>query len=498
MAPVPTSTRILVIGGGPGGSTAATLLARQGHEVVLFERAHFPRYHIGESLLPSILQILNLLGATHRIEEMGFQIKHGAFFEWGPERWGLNFGELSGRCTHAYQVERADFDHVLLKHAATQGVEVFEGVQVESIEFEGERARHATWIRRDRTPGPAAGGDGRVESGRISFDYVIDASGRNGILATRHLHNRRFHKVFQNVALWSYWKDAHRAASGRAGDICCGSIANGWLWAIPLRDSITSVGVVMHKDMFLARRAACPDLQQIYAESIGESSLIQGIVERGTRTSAIHLEQDYSYASGQFCGPGYFMVGDAACFLDPLLSSGVHLATYSALLAAASVGSIARQEVTAEEAAVFYERTYRQAYLRFLVFLSAFYDVGRTKESYFWEAQQLTRVDVEPGDLKMAFLNLVTGIKDLSDAQGSTHQLVLATMAERVNENLSLRKDKAALASLAGQRQDQATANATFFTSVEGLFALNEDEAIEGLYVAAEPHLRLARASRAS
>jgi flavin-dependent dehydrogenase len=498
MTPIPPSTRILVIGGGPGGSTAATLLARQGYEVVLFERAYFPRYHIGESLLPSILQILNLLGATHRIEEMGFQIKHGALFEWGPERWGLNFGELSGRCTHSYQVERAEFDHVLLKHAECQGVDVFEGVQVESIEFEGERPVRAAWVKRERASGPTTVGDNVVASGEISFDYLIDASGRSGILATRYLRNRRFHKVFQNVALWGYWKDASRTASGRAGDICCGSIANGWLWAIPLRNSTTSVGVVMHKDTFMAKRSVCADLNKIYAESIKESSLIQNIVDPGTLTSTIHTEQDYSYASGRYCGPGYFIVGDAACFLDPLLSSGVHLATYSALLAAASVGSISRQEVTAEEAAAFYERTYRQAYLRFLVFLSAFYDVGRTKESYFWEAQQLTKVDVATGDLKMAFLNLVTGIKDLTDAQSNAHHLVLATMARRINENLTFRKDKATLASLVGERQNQATANARFFTSVEGLFALNEDEAIEGLFVAAEPHLRLARASRTS
>jgi flavin-dependent dehydrogenase len=498
MRPIPTSTRILVIGGGPGGSTAATLLARQGYEVVLFERAHFPRYHIGESLLPSILQILNLLGASHKIEEMGFQLKHGAFFEWGPEQWGLNFGELGGRCTYSYQVERAEFDHALLKHAESQGVDVFEGVQVESLQFEGDRPARAVWIRRERAPGPATVGNNVVANGEVSFDYLIDASGRAGILATRYLRNRRFHKVFQNVALWGYWKDARRAASGRAGDICCGSIENGWLWAIPLRNQTTSVGVVMHKDTFMAKRAASADLHRMYADSIAESPLIQNIVDPGTLTSIIHTEQDYSYASGEFCGPNYFMVGDAACFLDPLLSSGVHLATYSALLAAASINSILRREVMVNEASVFYERTYRQAYLRFLVFLSAFYDVGRTKESYFWEAQRLTKLDVETGDLKMAFLNLVTGIKDLSDAQDNAHRVILETMTRRVNENLDLRKDKAALASLAAEHQSQVTANERFFTSVEGLFALNENEAVEGLFVAAEPYLHLARANRTS
>ena len=496
MPTVPTATRILVIGGGPGGSTAATLLARQGYEVVLLERAYCPRYHIGESLLPSILQILNLLGARDKIEQFGFQLKRGAFFEWGPERWGLNFGELGGSCTYSFQVERAEFDQALLKHAESQGVLVFEGVEVQALELQGDRPVRAAWIKRDRTPNADLTENDVVASGEISFDYLIDASGRNGLMATRYLHNRRFHKVFQNVALWGYWKDARRGASGREGDICCGSISNGWLWAIPLRDGKTSVGVVMHKSTFAQKRSASEALDEIYADSIRESPLIQSIVDPGTLTSTVRMEQDYSYASERFCGPGYCMVGDAACFLDPLLSSGVHLATYSALLAAASVGSTFRQEVTADEAAVFYERSYRQAYLRFLVFLSAFYDVGRTKESYFWEAQRLTKVDVETGDLEMAFLNLVTGIKDMTDVQGSAHHLVLSTMAQRINENLSLRKDKATLASLVGERQDQANANARFFTSVEGLFAFNEDEAVEGLFVAAEPRLRLARAGR--
>jgi flavin-dependent dehydrogenase len=493
MLAVPNSTRILVIGGGPGGSTAATLLARQGYEVLLFERDYFPRYHIGESLLPSILQILDLLGARQKVEQFGFQLKHGAFFEWGPERWGLNFGELNGKCTYSYQVERADLDHLLLKHAESQGVQVFEGMQVDALQFDGDRPVSAAWSKRERATNGHAHGNEVVAEGKLSFDYLIDASGRQGIMATRYLRNRRFHKVFQNVAIWGYWNNAARI--GREGDICCGSVAHGWLWAIPLRHAISSVGVVMHKQTFTRQRASS-SLQQIYLNSIKESSLIQSIVEPAVLTSTLHTDQDYSYASAQFAGPGYFIVGDAACFLDPLLSSGVHLATYSALLAAASIGSTLRGEVTAEEAAAFYESSYRQAYLRFLVFLSAFYDVGRSKESYFWEAQQLTKEDVQSGDLKLAFLNLVTGIKDMTDAQGNAHRLVLSAMARRINENLRFRKDKTSLAALVGARQEQVDANARFFTSVEGLFAMNEEEAIEGLFVAAEPQLRLVRASK--
>jgi hypothetical protein len=209
----------------------------------------------------------------------------------------------------------------------------------------------------------------------------------------------------------------------------------------------------------------------------------------------MYSEQDYSYASRKFCGPGYFLVGDAACFLDPLLSSGVHLATYSALLAAASILSLNRSEVAAEEASAYFEMSYRQAYLRFLVFLSAFYDVGRSKETYFWEAHRLTREDVDVQDLKRAFLKLVTGVKDLTDAQREDpRRVVLEEMTRRVDENLNLRKNKEALASLDGTERAAADANARFFTSVEGLFALNEEEAVEGLFIVTNPHLGLARA----
>lgn len=496
MTSVPTASQILVIGGGPGGSTAAALLARQGFEVTLLERAHFPRYHIGESLLPSVLQILDVMGAREKMEQMGFVRKEGAFLEWGEERWGLNFGELSANCTYAFQVERADFDQMLLQHAASQGVKVCEGIEVQSLTFDGDRPRAATWVRQAATGtgnGNGSGsdqGDG-AERGEIAFDYLVDASGRAGVMATKYLQNRKYHKIFQNVAIWAYWKDTDRMATGREGDIACGSIPSGWLWAIPLRDGTTSVGVVTHRDSVVSRTGSLDDL---YFQSIEQSPFIKGIVEPGRMVSKTYTEQDYSYASQRFCGPGYYMVGDAACFLDPLLSSGVHLATYSGLLAAASIGSTYRGEVTAEEASGYFESSYRQAYLRFLVFLSAFYDVGRKKESYFWEAQRLTEQDVEAGDLKKAFLKLVTGIKDMSDAQTDAHRLVLDTMTKRIDENLTIRRDKMALATMEGADKERAQENGRFFTSVEGLFALNESEAVDGLFVTTTPYLRLARA----
>lgn len=491
MSGTPVSAKILVIGGGPAGSTAATLLARQGIEVTLLERAVFPRYHIGESLLPTILPILDMLGVRQKLEAYGLQRKEGAYLEWGPEEWTLNFGELSGNCAHSFQVDRSEFDHLLLEHARAQGVRVFEGVDARGVEFDCDRPRQVRWVRR----GSGDGKDG--EAGQIEFDYLVDASGRSGMLSKHYLRDRRYHKIFQNIAIWSYWEGADRLATGREGDIAVSSIPDGWLWAIPLRQGRMSVGVVMHRVTVLAKRPV--DLKAIYLDAIEQAGLGREIVRPGIMVSEVQSEQDYSYAGQRFCGPGYFITGDAACFLDPLLSSGVLLATFGAMLAAAGIGSTLRGEVTAEEASGYFEKCYRQAYLRFLVFLSAFYDVGGTKETYFWEAQRPTQEDISTQDLKRAFLTLVTGVKDLSESQSEDpRHLILEEMTRRVDENLNMRKDKRALANRQGEVQTATEANDRFFTSVEGLFALTEEEAVDGLYVTTTPQLGLARAETGS
>src|SRR6266705_1811594 len=413
------STQILVIGGGPAGSTTATFLAREGFDVTLIEKEVFPRYHIGESLLPSCLEILELMGAREKIEAYGFQRKGGGYFSWGKDAWVLDFAPL--RYPYSFQVVRSEFDQLLLEHAKSQGVKVFEGTEVRSLSFDGDRPRGASWSQ-------VVGGSDR---GELSFDYLVDASGRAGVMAMRYLKNRHYHNAFQNVAIWGYWTGAGRMDFAPEGAIANGAIPDGWLWGIPLHDETMSVGLVQHKTTFKEKRQQSASLEEIYMSAINECPLITNLLKSATLVSDnLQTEQDYSYMANSISGPGYFLVGDAACFIDPLLSTGVHLATHGSMLAAASLASLIRGEVTQEQALAFYEHSYRHAYLRLMVIVSGLYQQYNGKESYFWQAQQLSHNDHnDPSALQEAFLFIVSGVEDQQDIANTPQELSVREMA---------------------------------------------------------------------
>lgn len=488
----PQRTQILVIGGGPGGSTAAAILAQNGFNVTLVERDSFPRYHIGESLLPSILDFLDISGAREKVEAHGFVRKPGGHIEWGTNQWELYFNELTGTHKHSYQVIRSEFDKILIDHAAEQGATVYQRVEVKNIHF------HEAEDPSQRRPYAAtvANADNNAERWDIEFDYLIDASGRAGIMANRYLRNRTYNDAFKNIAVWGYWKNAGRLPHPKEGAIATCSIDNGWIWAIPLHDDTLSVGIVMHKDSFKEKHDQ-QELEQIYAEGLAQNETVSKMVSVGERISELKVETDYSYSSANFTGPGYFLVGDAACFLDPLLSTGVHLSMLSAMLSSASIIAMERDGIPPAEAHYFYENSYRSSYMRLLVFLTSFYHQYNGKESLFWVAQRLTRHDLPDTNIKLSFTNLMSGVQDIHDLQeGSeelTRELIVEEMSRRLAENLELRQDKAAM--IRNYDLSAREANASFFSQVEGIesVAKTPDEAVGGLYIVTKPRLTLAR-----
>ncbi|MFI6322937.1 NAD(P)/FAD-dependent oxidoreductase [Nonomuraea sp. NPDC050556] len=449
------STQILVIGGGPAGSTAAGLLARQGFQVTLAEREHFPRYHIGESILPSIMTVLDVLGAKEKIAAHGFQPKGGTYFFWGPDEWDIRFNELSDGTTNAYQVVRSEFDQILLEHAKTLGVEVHEGVTVSSVRFEGDRPVSAT-----------------TSEGEISFDCLVDASGRGGVLANRHFRNRRMHEVFKNVATWCYYRGGKPLDRGPVGAIAVCSIPGGWFWVIPLHDGTRSVGVVMGRDAFNEARSRLGGEEAVFMTAMQECPAVLDLLDGATKVSGMKVEQDYSYVADAFCGPGYYLAGDAACFLDPLLSTGVHLATLSGMLSAACAGSVLRKEIPEAEAQSFYETVYRRAYERLLVLVSVFYESYRGKDYHFHHAQSLTRGERHRLHLHEAFLHIITGIEDLSDAKDAAYDLAAQELA----------------GSPADSPMDRYNKVKTMPSAPD-----SPELAVNGLYLSTEPELALRR-----
>ena len=404
MSPVAEDADVVVVGGGPGGSTVATLLARRGHRVVLLEKATFPRYQIGESLLPATVHgICRLLGVTEEMQKAQFMVKRGGSFRWGtnPQPWNFLFAvapELSGPTSYAYQVERMKFDDILLKNAAKNGVDVRENSPVADVIADDERVRGVRYTDPDGV---------RRE---IHATFVVDASGNRSRVHQHVGGERRYSDFFRNIALFGYFEGGKRLPAPDSGNILCAAFDEGWIWYIPLSDTLTSVGAVISREHAAKLQG---DQEQALLGFVDRCEIVKGFLSGATRVTEgtygeIRTRKDYSYTNSSFHRPGMALVGDAACFIDPVFSTGVHLATYGGLLAARSINSVLAGEIAEERAFGEFEGRYRREYRVFYEFLSAFYDMQSTEESYFWKARKVTNFNAS--DLE-AFVTLVGGVQ---------------------------------------------------------------------------------------
>jgi len=350
---------VLVMGGGPAGSTAATLLSRLGRKVILLEKAHHPRFHIGESLLPMNLPLFERLGVLEKVRAMGV-FKPGADFEADNER-GYNtfeFKRAIGKSPpHAYQVWRQDFDKMLFDHARANGADAREGHEVVAVEQVDSR-RSVVEVRVE---------DG--QSYRITAQYVMDATGRDTFLSSKK-HLRRKNNEHQSAAIFGHFRGAEFRPGEDAGNISIYRFEHGWMWMIPLPDGVMSIGAVCRPAYLKQRKGKPVDfLLDTLKNNEGVRSRIQHAELIG---GEVRVTGNYSYDSTRMGGPGWVMIGDAFAFLDPVFSSGVYLAMSGAEQAVEVVDSALREPRLETRLLRKLEKRQRAGMARFAFFIYRF------------------------------------------------------------------------------------------------------------------------------
>ncbi len=321
-----TETDVIVIGGGPAGATTSTLIAQAGHRVQLFEREKFPRFHIGESLIPETYWVLKRLNMLDKMKASPFVKKYSVQFVGTSGRLSEPFYFTEHKpheCSQTWQVLRSEFDKMMLDNAREHGVEAHEGVRVLDVLFEGPRAVGVKIAEEDGT------------QREIRAKVVVDASGQSTLLASK-FKLRVADPELKKGAVWTYFEGAYRDQGRDEGATIVLQTAGkkGWFWYIPLHNNIVSVGVVSSFDYLFNGRG---DHEAIYNEELDRCPAVKQRVAMGKRVAGFFATKDYSYRARQGAGDGWVLVGDAFGFLDPLYSSGVLLALKSGQLAADAV-----------------------------------------------------------------------------------------------------------------------------------------------------------------
>jgi flavin-dependent dehydrogenase len=349
---------VAIIGGGPAGSTAAALLAGAGRRVIVVEREKFPRFHIGESLLPFSMKAFTRLGLHEKLLRAGFMKKFGGEIVGACSETGTKFYFKDGyrsQTDHAYQVTRGDFDKVLLDHAAECGAEVHEETSVDQIVFSKEDVELTV-----RSNG---------SSSLVRAHYLVDASGRASVLG-RHFKIKKTYDHLQKLSIFAHYDGVWRA-EGMDGTLT-GLIRaiDRWFWLIPLTAERTSVGVVLDSEIFRKSKLSAEDFLE---QALAEQPIIAKRMTNARRVSQVYVEADFSYRSTRLHGDRWLLAGDAAGFIDPIFSSGVFLAVFSGERAADSLNEVLDHPRRAKRLFTHYERAVNRAMDVYLRFVNAWY-----------------------------------------------------------------------------------------------------------------------------
>ncbi|PYI48900.1 MAG: hypothetical protein DMF11_02385 [Verrucomicrobia bacterium] len=349
---------VAIIGGGPAGSTAAALLARAGWRAIVFEREKFPRFHIGESLLPFSMKAFTRLGLHEKFLRAGFMKKFGGEIIGACSETGTKFYFKDGyrsQTDHAYQVTRGDFDKVLLDHAAECGAEVHEETSVDRVEFSNE----------DIELGVQSNGT----SNSIRARYLIDASGRTSVLG-RQFKIKKTYDHLQKLSIFAHYDGVWRA-EGIDGTLTVLIRAiDRWFWLIPLSSERTSVGVVLDSETFRKSKLSA---EEFLDQALAEQPITAKRMTSARRVSQVYVEADFSYRTARLHGDRWLLAGDAAGFIDPIFSSGVFLAVFSGELAADALNEVLDHPHEAKRLFPQYERAVNRAMDVYLRFVNAWY-----------------------------------------------------------------------------------------------------------------------------